>query len=59
MAKKGDIVTIYQDPLTKAKPEGKAKLIKKLAGKDAEEGTEYWIVQFLSDSFKTGRSIKF
>lgn len=42
--KKGDIVTIYENPLTKEKPEGRAKLVKKICD---DVDMEYWQVQFL------------
>lgn len=45
--KRGDIVPIYEDPYTKQKPEGKARLIS-LAHKDPE--FERWYVRFLEDT---------
>jgi hypothetical protein len=42
--KKGDTVTIYQDPLTKKNPEGKAKLIKFIS---ESHDMEFWEVKFL------------
>jgi len=45
--KKGDIVTIYQDPLTQEKFEGKAVLLEFL--KDDYQ-MERWEVHFLEDS---------
>ena len=54
--KKGDIVEIYEQPLTETKPEGKAKFISflgVLAG-----GVEHWRVKFLSDGMVVYRFIK-
>jgi len=51
--KKGDIVKIYEDPITKTKVEGNAKLLK-LINKNiqgVQNGLEYWKVKFLSDEF--------
>ena len=42
--KKGDTVTIYQDPLTKKNVEGQARLLKFI--KEAHE-LEFWQVKFL------------
>ena len=44
---KGDIVMIYQDPITQLKPEGKARLVCKIM--DWEDGIERWRVHFLED----------
>lgn len=43
--KKGDIVTIYQDPLTKQEVEGQARLVKFI-----NDGGEFecWKVKFLN-----------
>lgn len=53
--KKGDKVMIYEDPVTQLKPEGEAKLIKKI---EEHHGMEYWVVNFLSDGYDVQRSIK-
>ena len=50
--KQGDIMVIYDDPITKQKPEGKAKLLKKIK---SDFNQEYWKVEFLSDGFISGR----
>ena len=42
---RGDIVTIYEDPITETKPEGKARLIQKTDL--INPGLEYWAVMFL------------
>ena len=42
--KVGQIVTIYEDPLTELKPEGKAVLLEKTEMET--EDAEYWIVSF-------------
>lgn len=47
---RGQIVTIYEDPLTETKPEGKAQLMS-LIETVPHDGTERWIVQFLGDDF--------
>ena len=44
--KKGDIVTIYKDPITKQKPEGKARLVKFVSRFEDEE---HWMVSFLDE----------
>jgi len=46
----GQIVTIYEDPLTEMKPEGKAKLLS-LIDRPGNEPLERWWVQFLDDDF--------
>jgi len=45
--KKGDIVTIYRDPITKTDPEGDAKLVKHLS--TLGDGCEFWLVHFTDD----------
>lgn len=52
-----DIVMVYEDPLTKKKPEGKATLLKCLKSKGWQDQLEYWKVKFLSDGFETGRMV--
>lgn len=51
---KGQIIMIYQDPITQQKPEGEAKLLK-LEKDDPDQ--QYWKVRFLSDGFVTFRWI--
>ena len=53
--KSGDIEMIYDDPITRKRPEGKARLMKKLI--PSPVGMEYWQVQFLSDRVITERFI--
>ena len=56
--RKGDVVKIYQDPLTKQQPEGEAKLIKRLGyGENKLPKVERWEVKFLSDGYITERTI--
>lgn len=55
--KKGDIVSIYDDPLTETKPEGKAYLVKFLS-QTGNVGVEYWRVRFVDDNFVADRAIK-
>ena len=52
--KQGDIVMIYEDPVTKEVEEGKVELIRLLhAGIRAER----WKVRFLSDGYVCSRTI--
>lgn len=51
-----DIVTIYEDPITQQKPEGKAQLIHKEL--DLGDGLEYWVVKFPEDDDTVHRTIK-
>lgn len=44
--KKGEILMIYEDPLTQTKEEGWAKLLRKIMEHDR---SEYWRVEFLDD----------
>jgi len=53
--KKGDIVMVYEDPITEQKPEGKAKL---LAFVNNFGELENWEVKFLDDGTVTTRAIK-
>lgn len=47
--KRGDIVTIYEDPITCQKPEAKAKLVMKHF--DMNDNCEYWTVKFIDDKY--------
>ncbi len=47
--KAGDVVTVYDDPLTKTRPEGQAILRKLEAAKDRYAEREYWQVDFLEE----------
>jgi len=52
---KGDIVMVYEDPVTEQKPEGKAELLKLIIpGTDQE----YWKVRFIDDGTIVWRWIK-
>lgn len=53
--KPGDIVMIYEDPITQQKEEGRAKLIKQLF--DSGDGQPYWLVEFLEDNYRCQRFI--
>ena len=55
--KKGDVVTIFCDPITKTDPEGEAKLQKMLAGAKFEGDPESWEVKFLTDGFVCQRLV--
>jgi len=55
--KKGDIVSIYERPLTETKFEGKAKLVKFLC-QTGNVGVEYWRARFVDDNFVADRAIK-
>jgi len=50
---KGQIVTVFQDPITEGVPEGKAKLIKIVDdyGAAPDKELEYWEVAFLDDKY--------
>ena len=48
--KKGNIVDIYIEPITKVHFEGKAKLIKKISKTDI---FEVWEVEFIDEQEKT------
>ena len=50
----GDRVMIYEDPITKLRPEGRARLIEKFL---EVPGEEFWKVRFM-DGFKCYRWIK-
>ena len=45
--KVGEIVMIYEDPITRQKPEGKAVLLRKIA--DMGDSLERWAVRFEGD----------
>lgn len=51
------VVMIYEDRLTKLKPEGKAKLLKRIPSNRDDEFSEYWKVKFISDGFITERMV--
>lgn len=55
MAKKGDIVTIYEKPLTHEKEEGKAKLHKLIMLEAVDENGDsgFWEVEFLKEPGET------
>ena len=53
--KQGDVVMIYDDPITKKKREGNATLIEKLT---EDTSQEYWQVRFIDDGYVTGRWIE-
>lgn len=59
--KKGDIVKIFEDPVTEQKFEGNAKLVSKTNTPDVQldDGShlEFWLVVF-PDSFEVYRKIK-
>jgi len=54
--KKGDVVKIYEQPLTKTKLEGKAKLLSFI--RLSNVGVELWRVKFISDGAIVNRAIK-
>lgn len=47
---KGKQVMVYEDPITKQKPEGMATLLKKLEG--GFDGLERWRVRFVNDRYQ-------
>jgi hypothetical protein len=59
--KKGDIVKIFEKPLSEEGYEGSAKLIKKIKGIDLYNGLilERWEVEFESDFFRCERLIAY
>ncbi len=54
--KVGDIVTIFEDPWSQKKPEGKARLIKRT--RILDPALEYWEVQFEGEECTHWRWIK-
>lgn len=56
--KPGQIVEVFEDPITKQKPEGKFKLIEHfpMAG-EKQEHLQQWYGMFLPDGMKTMRII--
>lgn len=55
--KKGQVVTIYEDPITQTKVEGQARLLRKEC--DLGDGLEYWAVKFLGyEDITLHRTIK-
>jgi hypothetical protein len=53
MLKRGDKVTVYEDPITRVKPEGEVELI---TIQDESDGMEFWEVRF-KDGMRCGRWI--
>jgi len=53
--KKGDIVMVYENPITQEKPEGEAELVQRLVGYGI---LEHWEVKFLATGEVTTRNIK-
>lgn len=51
----GDIVEIFQCPMTEEKPQGKAQLIKMIID---DPDMQYWKIVFLKDGFPGERWIK-
>ena len=47
MLKKGDVVTIYEDPSTRAKVEGEARVVRHV--ETLEPGIEMYLVHFVGD----------
>ena len=54
---KGDIVTVYRDPVSRECPEGKAKLIKEINPDMGPGALSFWRVHFLDDNFITERVV--
>jgi hypothetical protein len=51
--KKNDVVMVYEDPLTRRKPEGQARLVKyegsyPICGEGSVSHLERWIVEFIN-----------
>lgn len=51
------IVTVYEDPITKKKPEGEARLIRKLSQHKMPGNKELWQVRFLDDGHLAQRTV--
>jgi hypothetical protein len=47
--RKGQVVMVYEDPVTETRPEGKAQLLDLI--EKYTDGIEHWWVQFLDDDF--------
>ena len=58
--KKGNIVSIYEQPLSETKYEGEAKLISfiKQLNSAVNYGVELWQVKFIDDGQVVSRAIK-
>lgn len=54
--KKGQIVIIYEDPITCQRREGEAKLVSQMRG-DTGDGLELWEVKFINDGYETTRTV--
>lgn len=48
--KRGDVVTIYNDPITRKKVEGEARLVRQLSNTMSDDNLERWEVHFTGDS---------
>lgn len=53
--KKGDLVWIYEDPFTKERPEGEARLVRLISRHRFNQS--YWKVRFLRDKSVVDRMI--
>jgi len=53
--KPGDFVTIYEDPITQTKYEGKAELLERISTINFE--LEIWWVSFMGETHRTIRAI--
>lgn len=56
--KQGDIVNVYEDPITMQKLEGKAKLVCKICEVGQSKGFERWEVRFEGEVETYSRIIK-
>ena len=54
--KQGDKVMIYEDPITRQKPEGTATLLEEYKP-DIGDGLSIWVVRFEDDGYTTTRTI--
>jgi hypothetical protein len=54
--KKGFIVMVFEDPITRQVPEGRAQLLRECRPDDGD-GLALWEVKFLSDGYKCLRTI--
>ena len=54
--KKGDVVSIYEQPLTETKYEGEARLVSFI--QVLNTGVELWRVKFIDDDQVVSRAVK-
>jgi len=55
MLKIGDIIQIYENPLSETNPEGRARLLELLID---DQSMQYWRVEFVEDGEQANRWIR-